>query len=311
MRWTSQPPDPLHFWIRFAPRPWPGWDGLWVDLAQSVLGNSSTSSLEIPERWRTDPPDDVVYLPPVPIELEGARQDLASFFTEHGTPVLLQQPVETVQVSGGSASVFDVLEALLAGRQAALADLPADSKVVWPLIAGLTDERRLWDEGLAALATAGAGYVQPLALELAPGDKRLLVDRAGEQSFHAVFHGQHPSERQFSSLAVDHGFSPFLPRPLPTASVKRENRRLAEQLALTAELWLRLGRAESAGQSLYRSARWVDRESYDLTMLCREGNLGVFPWLDTLSSGVISEFVSSGSSGLLAELEAEYLAAPG
>jgi hypothetical protein len=188
-----------------------------------------------------------------------------------------------------------------------MAGLPAGAKVVWPLIAGLTDGRGQWAEGLEVLAAAGVRSVQPLALDLEPADKRRLVERAGEESFDALFHGGLPSERLFSKLATDHGFRPFLPRPLPPVGARRENRRLAEQLASAGEVWLRVGRSESGGQGLYRSARGVDRESHDLSALCREGNLGVFTWLDPLSSQVITDFVKTGSSTLVQELEAEYL----
>lgn len=309
MRWTSQPPDPLHFWIGLAPRSWPVDAGLWVDLAQGGLGVASRLPAELPIRWQVEPPGEAVYLPPVSQELESRRRDLANSIVELGEPVLIQQVVGAGQGSDSvSVSVvFDPLEALLAGQLESLAGLPTGSKVVWPLIAGLTDDPAQWEEGLGALAAAGVEHVQPLALDLEPADKRRLVERAGEESFHALFHGDQPSEQLFSSLAADRGFGPFLPRPLPPAGVRRENRRLAEQLARAGELWLRVGRSESGGQDLYRSARWVDRESHDLSALCREGNLGVFPWLDPLSSQVIADFVNTGNSTLVQELEADYL----
>jgi len=295
MRWTLQPPDPPHFWIRLAPSSWPGVGEFWVDLVRGGLGAAPRVSTKIPNRWEAEPPDDVVYLPPVPVELESRRRDLASSLSDFGTPVLVQQQVGAVPASHPESVVFDPLEVILAGKLDSMAGVPAGAKVVWPLIAGLTDGRGQWTEGLEVLASAGVRYVQPLALDLEPADKRRLVERAGGESFHALFHGGLPSERLFSNLAADHGFRPFLPRPLPPEGTRRENRRLAEQLASAGEIWLRVGRSESGGQGLYRSARWVDRENHDLSALCREGNLGVFTWLDPLSSQVITDFVNTGS----------------
>jgi len=309
MRWTSQPPDPLHFWIGLAPPSWPGDQGLWVDLARGGLGAASKVTTEITGQWRTEPPGDVVYLPPVGEDLESQRSRLAESLRNLGVPVLIQRHVGADLAADPESVVFDPLETLLAGKLEYLVGLPAGAKVVWPLIAGLTDDRAQCEEGLAALVEAGVEHVQPLALDLAPADKRRLVERAGEGAFHALFHGEQPSERLFSCLAAARGFGPFLPRPLPAAGVRRENRRLGEQLATAGELWLRVGRSESGGQDLYRSARWVDRENHDLPALCREGNLGVFPWLDPLSFQVITDFVTTGTATLVRDLEAEYLAA--
>lgn len=280
---------------------------MWVDLARGGLGAASKATTEIPDEWQTDPADDVVYLPPVPRALESRRSQLVESLIDSGVPVLVQRSVDGDPVTDPASVVFDPLETLLAGNLEFLVGLPAGAKVVWPLIAGLTDDRSQWEEGLAALAKAGVEHVQPLALDLEPAGKRRLVERVGEGAFDALFHGEQPSERSFSCLAAALGFGPFLPRPLPGAGVRRENQRLAEQLAIAGELWLRVGRSESGGQDLYRSARWVDRENHDLTALTREGNLGVFPWLDPLSSQVITDFVTTGTATLVQDIEAEYL----
>jgi hypothetical protein len=307
MRWTPQPPDPLHFWIGLVPRGWPVGEELWIDLARGGLGSAAKVFAEIPRRWTAEPPTVVAYLPPVAEELANRRWELAGSLTDAGAPILAQMPVGSVSSLSPSSVVFDPLETLLSGRLELLQGLPSGSRVAWPLIAGLTDRSELWEEGLAALAAAGVGHVQPVALELGPADKRRLVERVGEESFLSLFHGVRPSERLFSKLAAQRGFRPFLPRPLPKEGSIRGNQRLAEQLAEAGELWLRVGRSESGGQDLYRAARWVDRERHDLSTLCREGNLGVFPWLDPTSAQVITDFVSTGAAKLVQELEAEYL----
>jgi hypothetical protein len=104
---------------------------------------------------------------------------------------------------------------------------------------------------------------------------------------------------------------PWMARPLPTGPAGQvRNRRLAETLALIGELWLRLGRAEARGQAFYRAARWVDRESHDLVVLAREGNLGVVTWLDEDSRAVVEEFATEEESTLLRELRRQYLELP-
>ena len=79
------------------------------------------------------------------------------------------------------------------------------------------------------------------------------------------------------------------------------NRRIGGALALAAEIWLRLGRPIETGQALYRDARWVDRSTYDLEALAREGNLGVLP-LDPLSREIVAEYEEAGESERLAQL---------
>jgi hypothetical protein len=85
------------------------------------------------------------------------------------------------------------------------------------------------------------------------------------------------------------------------------NRRIGGILALAAELWLRLGRPIEAGQSLYRSARWVDRTTYDVEALAREGNLAVLP-LDETSREIVAEWVETGAAELLDRLLEDYVA---
>jgi len=81
----------------------------------------------------------------------------------------------------------------------------------------------------------------------------------------------------------------------------------ATELAQTAELWLRLGRSEAAGEDLLRAARWVERSARDLRALVREGNLEVLPWLDSRSRGVVEDLVAERTPRLRTELAVEYL----
>jgi hypothetical protein len=204
--------------------------------------------------------------------------------------------------------VWDLLPALLAGDVGAIEGL-APGSAVWPLVPGLTTERALWDAALPRLAAAGLRHVQPLAIDLDPAEKRRLAVFGDESSFAALFHGEAPSERTFSRYAARWGLAPFRRRPVPAGAGRRSgNRRLAGELLLAAELWLRCERAEAEGHSLLRAGRWVEESDHDVTALAREGNLDVVPWLDATSRAALIETARDGSSRLVADLEAEYLA---
>ena len=222
--------------------------------------------------------------------------------------MLVQVLPGTLQARSGPAYVYDLMQVIATRQLEELTRLPAGSSILWPLVGGYTDDPALWQEILPGLAECGVSRVQGLAADLPPADRRRIVEIAGEQGFDRLFHGRPPSEREFASAVTRFGMEPFLARPLPKAPARlRGNRRLAEELALIGELWLRLGRSESRGQGFYRAARWIDREAHDLTALAREGNLGVVSWLDIDSRELVQEIVANGSTSLLAELREEYL----
>ncbi len=231
-----------------------------------------------------------------------------------GTPVLIQLfPGEetTVPPVTGSAFVFDLLQTLLERDLGALRRLPSGAAAVWPLLPGLTDDPALWEIGCRDLAAAGARCVQALTPALTPADRRKLSERWGQEdeaAFDALFHRPPPSERDFARAAHRHGLEPFLTRPLPRPPVTGAgNRWIGGVLAVTGEVWLRLGRPVEQGQAFYRAARWVDRSPYDLEALAREGNLGVLP-LDAESREIVAECAETGESDRLARLLEEYVA---
>jgi hypothetical protein len=301
-----QIPEPARCWIRWTPRAWPAPAEPWVHLGEGRLGEvEATAGQAALDFQKTDrsalslpspPLDDVLYLPPVPAARTAERDALARERLADGTPVLLQVSVgEEPPDTPGATVVWDLLAALLAGDLGRLAALPAGSLAVWPLLPGLTDDPGLWRRGCERLAGAGATCVQALAPRLAPADRRRLLARADESAFEALFHGEPPAERPFARLAHALGLAPFLPRPLPRPPLTgSEARRLAAALALIGELWLRLGRPVTQGQSYFAAARGA--------------NLGVLGWLDPASREVVEEWQRSGDSSLLAELLSEYLA---
>lgn len=310
MRLVSQSPDPSHCWIRYALRPWPSGDHLWVDLFRRGLGGG-----EVPESklWESidEPLSDLLYLPPVAAELTEARRLLAESALDSGSPVLIQYLPGEEPIGGGEVAVFDLLECLLARDLERLSTLPSATVAVWPLVSGYTDDPTLWEQGIELLTIAKVRNVLGLAAEWTPSERRRLVEEAGEGGFEALFHGDLPSERHFAQTVARHGLEPFLERPLPGSPKSlASNRWLAGNLSMVGELWLRLERGEAKGQAFYRAARWIDRESHDLAVLAREGNLGVVAWLDSDSSAVVEELVTHGRSSLLEDLRQSYLEPP-
>ncbi|HEX5761167.1 MAG TPA: hypothetical protein VF121_18430, partial [Thermoanaerobaculia bacterium] len=165
-------PDAGHLWIRHAPRAWPGPEASWLDLAGGALG---TSRRDLAPLQSSAPelaldgaaPDDLLYLPPVPPGLAAARDRLADRCLEAGTPVLVQlaagEAAPDVGGAGAALLAADLLAPLLAGDLAPLDRVPAAAVALWPLLAGLTDDPRLWEEGCARLAASGVRHAQGVA----------------------------------------------------------------------------------------------------------------------------------------------------
>lgn len=308
-------PESEKLWIAYAPRIWSAGDAPWTDLAGVRLrslhdhsGRAAAASA-LPELDAREL-DDLFYMPPVSAELAVARDRWAAGLIESGTPVLIQLDPGSESVVAGARYVYDLLRPLLAGDvESACGKLPAGSDVVWPLIPGITDSPELWDRGCAALARAQASHVQPAVVELMPDDRRRLVELGGEDHFEALFHGGVPSDRDFIRHAAGHGLGGFVPRSVAEGTTRQaRNRRLAADLALAGDLWLRLGRSVAAGQGLLRAARVADETRRDLEALAREGNLGVLDWLDERSLEMMKEMTATGRSALLDSLLNEYLA---
>ena len=304
---AEQLPDPSHLWVKYRLRGWPGARGLWFDMASGRLGSQGETSSSIGVEWPGEPLDDLLYLPPVARAQRAARDELVRSLRSQGTPVLVQL-LDEHPVGVGELAVYDLLETLLDKNLKGLERLASGTAAVWPLIAGYTDTRQLCEAGVERLASAGVVSVQGVVAELEPMDRRKIVEKGGEEGFDALFHGSSPSEKKFSQIVQAAGMEPFVSRPLPEGpSWLLGNRRIAEILALSGELWLRLGKSEATGQSLYAKARRIDSDSHDLLTLCREGNLKVIDWLDPLSSQIIEEWVRCDRSSELERLKSEYL----
>ena len=252
--------------------------------------------------------DDLFYLPPVSEDLVSARDRWAAELLESGTAVLLEvEPGEEPQVPGAHV-VYDLLRPLLTRDLEQLTRVPAGATAVWPLIPGLSDSSELWERGCELLAAASVGCLQPLKIALTPADRRQLAEMGDERAFDALFHHEAPSERELSRCAARHGLKFFTPRPKTGRTARGvRNRRLASDLALAGELWLRLGRSISHGQDLLRAARGAESTSLDLVALARENNLAVLDWLNPQARELVAEVAAGTPSGLLASLLDRYL----
>lgn len=320
----ARAPEPAFFWLRYAPRGWPPPPGAWTDLARGGLGprpgDRGTAAPEDPlPDLEGAPLDDVVWLPPVPVEKREERDRVALRHLEAGTPVLLQvlagEAPPREPEAAGAVVLHDLLPVLLAAPRdealEALGALPAGAAAVWPLVPGCTDDPGLWRDGCAALARAGVAVVQTLVPRLAPADRRWLAEAAGgddDRLFHGLFHGGEPDEAGFARIAAAAGLEVFLPRPLPRPpATGQASRRIAAAVFLVADLWLRLGRPPSQGQAFFRAARWIDDSGYDPEALAREGNLGVVAVIGPAEQELIEDAVArDGTPALLTELLAEY-----
>ncbi|MDX1383602.1 MAG: hypothetical protein R3190_08165, partial [Thermoanaerobaculia bacterium] len=227
-----------------------------------------------------------------------------------GAEVLVQRLAGSRQAAPeGALEVIDPLPVLLARRWDDLALLPADTVVTWPLITGLTDDRDQWRLGCDALASAGVACVVAVVLEVAPRNRRRLLEQIeadDDGAFDRLFHGRAADPRAFARTAAAANLEPFWRRRTTSRERSASNRQLAEVLALGAEIWLRLGRSESRGQELYASARRVDEASVHVAALAREGNASILPWLSVAALELVEEWSRTGASATLDAWLAEY-----
>ncbi len=305
---VRQLPEPGRFWIGMAPRSWRGCGGLWTYLAAARLGVGEAGPGQIIPEIKAEGRDELFYIPPVAPRLVAERHRLVERLSASGTPVLLQLLPGEAALTGPATLVYDLLIPLLEGRLEALTELPAGSGAVWPLIAGLTDQPELGQEGCELLAAAGVGFVQPLTLELTPILRRRLAEGQSDRVYDALFHGPPPAERALARVAASHGLETFMPRP-DTGQSQRQtaNRKIAAELSLIAELWSRLERPLGRGQAIFRAARGAETTRYDLAAVAREENLEVLDWLDAELAELVDEIVHRGKSEIQAELLDEYL----
>lgn len=296
-------PEPSRFWIRHAPRTWPGPEDWWIDIARAVPADSdlraglvgSGEALQF---------QDLVYLPPVEEGAEVVVEQIAERCESLGVPALRQVlPGQAPVAAGSGPIVTDLTATLLEGRVADLELLP-ETWALWPLIPGLTDGEEVRDQGISLLVAAGAQGVIPVDPALTPVMRRRLAEFGSAETYNKLFHTENLSQvGNFSRAAALAGLAVYPPRPRLAESRRAPNRALASHFALLGELWLGCGRSEGRAHIFFSTARRLDEEPLDVGELARRGGLDSIGWIDTDGVGEIREFVTAGSSSLMRELE--------
>jgi hypothetical protein len=308
-------PEPTHFWVAYAPRTWRFCSKPWTDIARACLGTTRKPLLDhgLPDLDIAEL-DDLFYLPPVDRALAKERDGLATRLAEAGIPVLMQLAVgdksKVPDEVEGVTALYDLLRPLLATDVDKLIALPEKAVAVWPMIPGITNELDLWNEGLFLLGQRGIRVVQPQLLDLKPAERRKLAEGRGEEVYEALFHSRIGvlTERRFSVAAHREGLELFFQRPEAGLTPRHvSNRRIAAQLSLAGDLWLRLERPMTTGQGLLRAARVAESTHYDLAALVRESNLKVIDWLNLQARELVEEWVLEDRSSLVENLTAIYL----
>jgi hypothetical protein len=310
MSWRELAPGPGRFWIRFAPKRWPPSETPYLDFVDRRIAwpeEAAPTQFPPPPGGRAD----LAYVPPVPGARRAERERWVLDFERAGGGALVHGAIdEAEEPTATGARWVDLLSSLLGGADPSVAAaLPVELSVAAPLLPGVFADPSQWQPWLRALAVAGRRTVVGVPVELTPADRRRLAELAGEERWERIFHSDPASDREFARAASAAGLSPFPARPALALPPRRaRNRELATALAEAGELWLRLARPESEGQSLLAAARHVEATPLDLAALAREGNLGVIGWLSPLARAVVEKLVAHERAPLVDELRAELLA---
>ncbi len=308
MTWRAVERSPFRCWAAWEPRARPAAAAPALDLAAARLawpGRAGADALpaEVP------PEIEVVLVPPVLAELAARRDALAEGIEQAGGVALVQRLPGEPRASRG-IDLIDLTSVVLGERSLdGEVPLPAGNArwVLLPLLPGVFTGGAL-DALLDAAARLEPEGILGIAPELAPADRRRIVERAGEQHFEAVFHGPVPAESEIAAAIRARGLAalPGLPEPAGLSARAARDRRLAAALEEAGELWLRLGRSEPIGESLLAASRRLAAEPRDLAALAREGNLGLLEWLSAAARDVIVEESAGDGSALLRELRAAW-----
>ena len=312
----AQRPEVARFWIGHRFRSWQSSPVLWTNLATRSIGLPGGGELPALEgdlsQLPNVPPGTLLYVPPVAPALDSVRSLRHTWLSDSKLSLLVQAiPGDPIAQPEQGIVVYDLLPVLLDGDLDRMEALPSGATVVWPLIAGMSDDPVLWREGCGRLKAAGVECVQALRPKLDGRDRRRLaaeLEARGSTGFDALFHGSAPSERAFATVADRFGLAPFMRRPQLELEERRlRNHRVGEILSLSAEIWLGLDRSEVQAQLLFQAARWADETSVDVRALGREGNLEILDWLRPPASAVVEEWASGGASATFEALLADYL----
>ncbi len=321
--------EPSNLWIRHSFSAWPegGSDSFCCDLVTGGLrpsvGGSPLADRDVARLLGSA--TDVVYVPPIPAEHEASHARIVEVAAGVGAPILIQvvadrlwgtpsdgrhrtQRSTAAGLPPNAVVVIDVLDGLVrlaatlreeftGSRQSSLPfelDPLQDATVVWPLVAGWTDQPGVLEPALAWFAAAGSRRVVPRVMELHAHERRRLAERleTWPEAFNALFHGDEspPDPVTFRTAAEAAGLEHRLPRPLPAPPLP-PRLRLARELA--GHL-IELGDAAvTGGDAYYRAARFLDPDEIDIEAAAREGNLGVLPWLEPPARHAVEQWLTA------------------
>lgn len=317
--WKDIEPRASRFWIRHAPRSWPGCERPYLELVERRIVWPVSARPADGELAPAATISDLALLPPVEESRSAEKTGLKRAFAEMGGATLDQRiagesELETADTELATVTtVVDLLASLLSGDLRGLDILPLASVIVVPLLPVASDGAERWSVLLRRLLPRAPLAVLGVSPELVPADRRRLVAALGDPSFEAVHHrrprGQ-DLEREFARAVARLGLSPHFERPrvlLPPRAAR--NRELATVLAEAGELWLALGRSEAEGEALLAAARHVEGATHDVAALAREHQLAHLKFLSALARRAVDEVALAGGSALLAELRAAWIGA--
>ena len=144
--------------------------------------------------------DDLHWIPPVARELTESRDELVARVRGAGAPVLVQVAAGDALPVEADVLLVDPLAWLVRpGREVAI-EVPADAWLLWPILAGLSEDLDAFDEICRSLRRQGVRGVLPIAMRISSVERRLLA-RGRDDLFEALFHGVVPAERRFAERA--------------------------------------------------------------------------------------------------------------
>ncbi len=327
-------PEASGNWVRFWPRRWPvsPRDSAWTHVGRQSLEMPASEGTEghLDDSWTRAGElellvrelDDVLYVPPASTSGQDLALEMMRFAAEAGIPCVGQcRPSQSadeleqlVQTAGDNTEILIDLTTLIVepeqcvDAQTVASSRKKDERVVglFPLVAGLSDGSETVHRVLDQAERMQLDSMRVVTLSPAPEVLRRLGSRLPDEAALALFHSGDPDLRSAERLMRGRGFEVWRDRPSPRGAALGRRRTASGVLCRIGETWTALGRAESAAQEFFVASRWLDDTALDLDALVREGNLRVVDRISPNVASVIVEWIESGRSSLLEELEREY-----
>ncbi|HVR44600.1 MAG TPA: hypothetical protein VMS56_14285 [Thermoanaerobaculia bacterium] len=190
--------------------------------------------------------------------------------------------------------------ALAAGR------IGARFGIVVPVIPPSTTELSLLTEVAAIAAARGARFLAAVPVDVDPAVRRILAEagRVDEEEFSSLFESDLElltvaTERHVAALAQENGIPDLVPVALPRPS----NWAAASALASTGNRMIRMNRDVELGWEILRASRTISALSKPLARIADAASLSIIDPLDPLIAGALEEWLESGRSALMDEID--------